>query len=87
MIPYLQLRVKIAIVFGEAGPMLEKVWHSAIEMQRADDLQEAIALAAGLAQYGDTVLLSPMGSSFDQFNDFGERGSYFKQWVSNLTTN
>jgi UDP-N-acetylmuramoylalanine--D-glutamate ligase len=87
VIPYFKNKVKVAIVFGEAGSMLEKTWHSAVEIHRANDLQEAVALAAGLAQYGDTVLLSPMGSSFDQFRDFEERGRKFKQWIKDLTNN
>jgi UDP-N-acetylmuramoylalanine--D-glutamate ligase len=87
VIPYFKNKVRLAIVFGEAGPMLEKTWHSAVEIHRAGELQEAVALAAGLAQYGDTVLLSPMGSSFDQFRDYEERGRKFKQWTKHLTNN
>jgi len=85
VIPYFTDRVRLAIVFGEAGPMLEAAWQSNIDIKRADGLHEAVELASGAAHEGDTVLLSPMGSSFDQFRDFEERGRCYKQWVRELT--
>jgi UDP-N-acetylmuramoylalanine--D-glutamate ligase len=80
-IPYFANRVKSVIAFGEAGSMLETTWGSSVELHRVGGLQDAVALAAKLAQEGDTVLLSPMGSSFDEFQDFEDRGYQFKQWV------
>jgi UDP-N-acetylmuramoylalanine--D-glutamate ligase len=80
-IPNFKNRVKLVIAFGEAGSMLETTWGSDIKLHRVTGLQEAVTLATQLAQPGDTVLLSPMGSSFDQFIDFEDRGRHFKQWV------
>ncbi len=54
-------------------------------IQRGDGLQEAIRLAAEVAESGDVVLLSPGGTSFDQFSDFAERGERFKAWVQELS--
>jgi UDP-N-acetylmuramoylalanine--D-glutamate ligase len=47
-------------------------------------LREAVEAAARLVQPGDVVLLSPGGTSFDEFKDFEERGECFAQWVKNL---
>jgi UDP-N-acetylmuramoylalanine--D-glutamate ligase len=47
-------------------------------------LQEAVQAAAQVSQPGDIVLLSPGGTSYDQFKDFEERGESFRRWVNQL---
>ena len=47
-------------------------------------LKEAVAQAARAAHAGDTVLLSPACSSFDQFKDYAERGNVYKELVRAL---
>jgi UDP-N-acetylmuramoylalanine--D-glutamate ligase len=54
-------------------------------VQRGEGLQEAVQLAAEVAEPGDVVLLAPGGTSFDQFSDFAERGERFKVWVQELS--
>lgn len=44
----------------------------------ADDLDEAVALARGLARPGGVVLLSPAAPSYDRFRDFIQRGERFR---------
>jgi UDP-N-acetylmuramoylalanine--D-glutamate ligase len=44
---------------------------------RVESLDEAVDVAARLAEPGDVVLLSPGGTSFDAFRDFAERGERF----------
>jgi UDP-N-acetylmuramoylalanine--D-glutamate ligase len=86
-------RVDHLIVFGEAAEIILRAIQSgpAGEAQtlgsvtRCKGLQEAVQAAAGLVQPGDVVLLSPGGTSFDEFKDFEERGLCFAQWVKNLT--
>lgn len=46
--------------------------------------EEATQHAYKIAQTGDVVLLSPACSSYDMFNNFEERGRYFKNLVQAL---
>lgn len=50
-----------------------------------DRLAPALEEARKHAQPGDIVLLSPGGSSLDEFGSFEKRGDYFKNLVSQLT--
>lgn len=84
-------RVDHLIVFGEAA---EKIL-GAVGPLRADErpytldrcasLQEAVQAAASRVEPGDVVLLSPGGTSFDEFKDFEERGEAFQTWVKQLS--
>lgn len=47
-------------------------------------LDEAVSQAQKVACAGDTVLLSPTTSSFDQYSCFEERGDHFKKIVNSL---
>lgn len=43
--------------------------------------EEAVKTAYGYAKEGDIVILSPMCASFDMFDNFMQRGEYFKDLV------
>jgi len=44
-------------------------------------LREAVQAARGELKSGDLLLLSPGGTSLDEFKNFEDRGNQFKQWV------
>jgi UDP-N-acetylmuramoylalanine--D-glutamate ligase len=54
-------------------------------LSRSNGLHEAVLQAAEVAEAGDVVLLSPGGTSFDEFKDFEERGERFRTWVQELS--
>ena len=49
------------------------------------EFNEAIDRAVKLASLGDSVLLSPGFSSFDQFKNYKERGNAFKKIIKAQT--
>ncbi|MEA3506347.1 MAG: UDP-N-acetylmuramoyl-L-alanine--D-glutamate ligase, partial [Elusimicrobiota bacterium] len=73
-------KAKEIILFGESRDQLKK-YFSSLNVKSEPGLKEAVSRAKNIAQDGDTVLLSPGGSSFDEFKDYRERGDKFKEWV------
>jgi len=69
--------IKRAVVFGNSGDRPHSV-------DICDDLEEAVKMATQIVVTGDVVLLSPGGTSFDEFSDFAERGECFRKWVNAL---
>src|SRR5687767_7449288 len=84
-------RVDHVVVFGEAAEKIQKTVSSLglrekrLTVTRVDHLHEAVVKAAEVAKPGDVVLLSPGGTSFDEFKDFAERGESFRTWVQELS--
>jgi UDP-N-acetylmuramoylalanine--D-glutamate ligase len=75
------------ILFGEAGDLIKNalIQNSAdYTIVQVDDLQSAVQEADRLAVPGESVLLSPGGTSFDAFRDFEERGECFRKIVKEL---
>ena len=68
-------------VIGESAEALAQVLPSAL---RDETLERAVHHAARLAQPGDVVLLSPACASFDQFENFEQRGEAFRAIVEAL---
>ena len=75
--------VKKIIGFGACGARLvhDLVGEDGIVVTTLD---EAVAEANKIAENGDTVLLSPTTSSFDQYTCFEERGDHFKKIINAL---
>ena len=81
-------RVKYLVLFGEARTLIQNALEAAgVPPDRyavCTGLAEAVDVAARRAKPGDVALLSPGCTSFDEFQDFAERGDKFKEWVKAL---
>ena len=77
--------VRSVHLVGEAGEQLAGALSEAgVAYEQAGTLDRAVAGAAGLAQPGEIVLLSPACASYDQYTNFEERGDHFRGLVAEL---
>ena len=87
----LRQRAKAALLIGAeppypyaAAPLIRRALQGAVEMVDCGSLERAVAYARRHAGSGDAVLLAPACASFDQFENYEERGKRFKHLVSEL---
>ena len=78
--------VVIAYLIGEAAePLATDLGYANVPFLVSATLERAVEEAAGAAQSGEIVLLSPACASYDQFRDFEHRGEEFRRLVQNLS--
>lgn len=76
--------VRKAYTIGEASELFAGLLSPHMDVAQCETLERAVREAAGDAESGDTVLLSPACASFDQFRDFEQRGDKFRELVGAL---
>jgi UDP-N-acetylmuramoylalanine--D-glutamate ligase len=82
--PLLRERVKTVYTIGSAAEKIERELAGVVKIEQAETLAQAVQLAAAAATAGDTVLLAPACSSFDQFENYEHRGRVFRECVLKL---
>jgi UDP-N-acetylmuramoylalanine--D-glutamate ligase len=82
--PALRRHARMALLIGAAADKIEEQLGGVVPVEQAGTMARAVEIAAERAQSGDTVLLAPACSSFDQFENYEQRGRVFKQLVSDL---
>jgi UDP-N-acetylmuramoylalanine--D-glutamate ligase len=84
---------KAVYLIGEATPLIAAAFAEVAasgemdrlpEVSSSGDLERAIDAASRAAVPGDVVLLAPACASFDQYENFEERGEHFKSLVQRL---
>jgi len=81
LLPYMD-KVKLVIGYGDCGQRL--VDDLKVRSKVVTTLKEAVTYAKNNAVVNDIVLLSPTTSSYDQFDNYEQRGSCFKELVNSL---
>lgn len=85
-------RVNFLIGFGDAGAMIVRTVQERAQLRRQpapncavlQRLDEAVHLAAQIADSNTVVLLSPGGTSYDAYKNFEERGDHFRRLIETL---
>jgi UDP-N-acetylmuramoylalanine--D-glutamate ligase len=86
LLPLLKDRVREILLIGAAAPVIAQQLAGSTEMVQAGELSTAVYEAFARSRPGDIVLLAPACSSFDQFQDYEERGRVFKELVTRLAS-
>jgi UDP-N-acetylmuramoylalanine--D-glutamate ligase len=77
-------KVKTLILYGEVKERINRDIGDFSETFLIGTFDEAVHMAYSKSRINDTVLLSPGASSFDMFDDYRERGNYYKEIVRQL---
>lgn len=72
------------LLIGAAADKIAAHLEGAVRLIACGTLERAVAEASAGAHPGDTVLLAPACSSFDQFRNYEQRGQAFKELVKDL---
>ena len=75
---------RAAVLIGEAAPKIQAALSKVVPVRLAGDMDEAVELAASLAERGDAVVLSPACSSFDMYRDYAHRAEVYRTAVQVL---
>jgi len=79
-----QRQVKKLVLMGEAASDIDAVLKDAVPVETVRTMEEAVRCAHRSSSPGDTVLLSPGCTSFDQYRNYKQRGEDFRKIVENL---
>jgi UDP-N-acetylmuramoylalanine--D-glutamate ligase len=82
----LPANIRTIHLIGEAsGELADALDSAGWAYDRDGDLATAVDHVSSLAQDGDIVLLSPACASYDQFDNFEQRGDAFRRFVERLS--
>ncbi len=69
------------VAIGDDADAIRRAFEGVCIVCDAMSMDEAVALAHGMAKNGETVLLSPGCTSYDWYNNYNERGDDFQDKV------
>jgi UDP-N-acetylmuramoylalanine--D-glutamate ligase len=78
-------KLRAVVAMGESVADIAAAFAAtAVHVEKAGSMQEAVERARDLAGRGDTVLLSPACASFDMYANYEERGNAFRSAVHTI---
>jgi UDP-N-acetylmuramoylalanine--D-glutamate ligase len=82
--PLLRERVSAVYTIGAAAAKIEADLRGVVTIHSCETLDKAVAAAAAAARPGEVVVLAPACSSYDQFDNYEQRGQVFKKLVKDI---
>jgi len=83
--PIVKEKTKAVILMGKDAKLIDQALNNCVPIYFAENMKEAVKIAADLAKSGDSVLLSPACASLDQYKSYADRGNQFAQCVLELS--
>jgi UDP-N-acetylmuramoylalanine--D-glutamate ligase len=82
--PAIQEKTKSVVLIGKDAGLIEQALNGCVPVYPAENIVQAVQIAARIAEAGETVLLSPACASLDQFKNYQDRGDKFAKAVLEL---
>jgi UDP-N-acetylmuramoylalanine--D-glutamate ligase len=79
--PAIKDKAKSVVLMGKDADLIEQALAGCVPIHRAENMVQAVKIAASLASRGDSVLLSPACASLDQYKNYQDRGNQFTDAV------
>lgn len=74
-------KVRHLVAYGQAAAKMELELKDFVPFERTEKFADAVTLAKAAVRKGEIVLFSPGCSSFDQFQNYAERGKAFQKMI------
>lgn len=84
LVPEVQNFCECAVLVGECKTKIHSDIGGLLPCYIAENFESAVRLGAELAKSCGTLLLSPAAASYDEFENYKERGKKFKEIIQNL---
>jgi UDP-N-acetylmuramoylalanine--D-glutamate ligase len=84
LFPVIKEKCKGVVLMGKDAELIAQALNNSVPVYFAGNMKEAVNIAAGLAEAGDSVLLSPACASLDQYKNYMARGHQFAAAVMGL---
>lgn len=79
--PAIKEKAKSVVLMGKDAALIKQAINGCVPVYSAENMAQAVQIAAGLADAGESVLLSPACASLDQYKNYQDRGDKFTKAV------
>jgi UDP-N-acetylmuramoylalanine--D-glutamate ligase len=79
--PVVKEKAKSVVLMGKDAALIRQALNNCVPVYSADNMAQAVQIAASLAEEGESVLLSPACASLDQYKNYQDRGEKFTKAV------